>query len=253
MRKIILFCLIPILGLAQENCCGIEKRCYDYSSVCGQACLIKATNLLNKVTELQNNLDNHYDDLNQFSIKHENSIQLKISSINAELKKTNNILKDNTEYLDINQSYYDVFNELWPKLENELITIIKNKKILKKLLKLDKSLEQKIIVIYNRPTNPKYNYLPIKEIIIIVINDAKKTALLKSSTNGKIDKYEKVVKKIIKLSLPQIEVGLEEVEKLTNAEVALDAVDNINDLKVDIADLEQEFSDELSSDNFPTR
>jgi|TARA_B110000438_G_scaffold291081_1_gene327570 DNA-directed RNA polymerase subunit omega len=43
------------------------------------------------------------------------------------------------------------------------------------------------------------------------------------------------------------------VMALREIEAGTVTVDNVNDLKVDIADLEQEFSDELSSDNFPTR
>ena len=43
------------------------------------------------------------------------------------------------------------------------------------------------------------------------------------------------------------------VMALREIEAGTVTVDNVNELKVDIADLEQEFSDELSSDNFPTR
>ena len=40
---------------------------------------------------------------------------------------------------------------------------------------------------------------------------------------------------------------------LREIEAGTVTVDNINDLKVDIADLEQEFSEELSAEDFPKR
>ena len=43
------------------------------------------------------------------------------------------------------------------------------------------------------------------------------------------------------------------VMALREIEAGTVTVENVNDLKVDIADLEQEFSDELSAEDFPKR
>ena len=110
-------------------------------------------------------------------------------------------------------------------------------------------IEKNLTPIY--PTTSGLQQNKLKKIIESSLEFCEKNNLLQEeSKNQNYSEFGNLLKTLQFLHKPPVETNLT-VMALREIEAGTVSVENINDLKVDIADLEQEFSDELSAEDLP--